>query len=45
MVDMSGGDYYMNNHTLSRQDCDSNNGDVSSGNGFINNNIFSKCDG
>ena len=30
MVDMSGGSFSMNKHTISQQDCDSNNGDVSS---------------
>ena len=35
MGDISGGNFYMNNHTLSQQYFDSNNGDVSNGNGFI----------
>ena len=34
MGDMSGGNYYLNNHTLYQQYCDSNNGDVSSRCGF-----------
>ena len=33
MGDISGGNFYMNNHTLSQQYFDSNNGDVSNGNG------------
>ena len=34
----------MNNHTLYQQDFDSNNVDVSSGNGFINSHTLSQCD-
>ena len=34
MGDMSGGNCSMNNHTLSKKDCDSNDGDVISGYGF-----------
>ena len=34
MEDMSCGNCYNTNHTLSQQDCDTNNGDVSSGYGF-----------
>ena len=41
---MSGGNFSMNNHILYQQDCDSNNGDVSSGYGFINSHTLSQCD-
>ena len=34
MGDISGGNCYLNNHIISQQYCDSNNGDVSSGYGF-----------
>ena len=44
MGDMSGGNFYMNNHTLYQQDLDYINGDVSSGNGFINIHTISQCD-
>ena len=33
----------MNNHTLYQQDFDSNNGDVSIVNGFINSHTLSQC--
>ena len=36
MGDMNGRDYFMKNHTLSQQDCGSDNGDVISGYGLIN---------
>ena len=42
--DMSCGDFSMNNHTLSQQDCDSNNGDVSSGYGLLNSHTLSQCE-
>ena len=44
MGDTSVWDYYMNNHTLFQQDCDSNNSDVSSVYGFINKHSLSKFD-
>ena len=44
MGDMSGGNCSMNNHILSQQDCDSNNGDASSEYGFINIHTLSQCD-
>ena len=44
MGDMSGGNYYLNNHTLSQQYCDSNNGDMSSGYGFLNRHTLSQCE-
>ena len=34
----------MKNHTLSQQDFDSNNGDLSSGNDFIKSHALSQCD-
>ena len=34
MGKMGGGNCYINNHLLYQQDCDSNNGDMSSGYGF-----------
>ena len=40
---MSGGNSSMNNHTLSQQYWDLNNGDVSSWNGFINIHTISQC--
>ena len=44
MGDMSGGICSMINHNLSQQYFDSNNGDVSSGNSFINSHTLSQCD-
>ena len=44
MGDVSGGNCYMNNHTLCQQYFDSNNGDASNGNGFINIHTLSQCD-
>ena len=44
MGDVSGGNVYMNNHTLSQQSCDNRNSDVSSGNNFINSHTLSQCD-
>ena len=44
MVDVSGGNCYMENHTLSQQERGSNTGDMSSRNGFINRHTLSKCD-
>ena len=41
---MSGGNCYIRNQTLYQQDCDSKNGYVISGYGFINRNNFSQCD-
>ena len=41
---MNGGDHSMNNHTFSQHDCDSNNGDMSNKNGFINRHTLSLCD-
>ena len=42
MGGMSGGNCYMNNHIISQQVCDSNNGDVSSGYTFINSHTLFK---
>ena len=41
---MSGGNCYTKKHTLSEQDCDSNNFYVSNGNDFINSHTLSQCD-
>ena len=43
MGDMSGGNFYLNNHTLSQQYCDFNNGDVCSEYGIVNSHTFSQC--
>ena len=43
MSDVSGGNGYMNNHTLSQQDLDPRNDDVSCGNVFINSHTISQC--
>ena len=43
MGDMSGGNFPMNNNTLSQQDCDPNIGDVTSRYGFINSHTISQC--
>ena len=44
MGDVSGEKCSMNDHTVSQHDCDSNNGDVSSVNGFINIHTNFQCD-
>ena len=44
MGHMGGGTCSMKNHTLFHQDCDSGNGDVSSGYGFKNSHTLSKCE-
>ena len=44
MDDMSGGNCSTKNHTLSQHDSDSNNGDMSSGYGFINRHTLYQCD-
>ena len=44
MFNMSGGNCSLNNHTLSQQYCDSNNGDVGSGYGFFNSHVFFQCE-
>ena len=41
---MSGGNWSMNNHTISQQACNSNNRDVSNGNVYINSHNISQCD-
>ena len=43
MGDMSCEDCFMKNLTLSQQDFDSSNGDISSRYGFINSQTLSKC--
>ena len=43
MGDMSGGNAFMNIHTLYQHDWDLNNGDVSIGNGFINIHTIYQC--
>ena len=43
MIDSSGGNGYMNNHTLSQKDWYSNHTDVISVNGFINSHTISQC--
>ena len=42
MVDVSGGNSYMNRHTLSQQDSYFNNGNVSCGNVFIHRHTLSQ---
>ena len=42
MGDISGGNFSLNNHTLSKQYCDSNHGDVSSGHVFLNSHTISQ---
>ena len=44
MGDMSGVNCSINNHNLYQHDCDYNNGDVSSGYGFLNSHTLSKCE-
>ena len=44
MCDMSSANCYVINHTFSQQDCDSNDGGLSTGNGFINRHTLSQCD-
>ena len=44
MGEVSGGNFSMKNHTLSKHGCDFNNGDVSSINGFINSHTISQYD-
>ena len=44
MGDMSCGNCSMNNQTLSQQDCDTNNGDISIGYGFLNIQTLSQCE-
>ena len=44
MGDVSGGNCFIKNHTLSKYDCDSNNSDVISGHGFINSHNIYECD-
>ena len=44
MGDMSGGNYYLKNHTLSQQYCDSNNSDGSSGYAFLITHTLSQCE-
>ena len=44
MIEMSGGNFYINNHTLSQHDCDSNDGDVINIYDFINIHIIYQCD-
>ena len=41
---MSGGNCSLNNKTLSQHYCDSNNGDMSSGYGFLNSHNISQCE-
>ena len=41
---MSGGNFSMNNHTLSQHYCDYNNGDVSSGYVFKNGHTIYQCE-
>ena len=41
---MSGGNFPMNNHTLSQRECYSNSGDIISENGFIDIHTLSQCD-
>ena len=45
MSDMSGGNSSMNNHNISQQYCDYNNGNVSCVNVVINCHTLSRCDG
>ena len=45
MGDAIGRNIFTNNHILSQQDCDSNTGDVSSGNGFMTSHTLSQCNG
>ena len=42
---MSGGNCYVKNRTLFKQDCDYNNGDGSGGYGFLNSHSLSQCEG
>ena len=44
MGDMTGRNYFLNNHTISQQYCDSNNSDGSSGYAFLNTHTFSQCE-
>ena len=44
MGNMSGGNCSLNNHTLSQQYCDYDNGDVSSGYLFFNSYTLSQCE-
>ena len=44
MIEVSGGNCYMNNHTLSQHYFYYNNGDVSSGYAFINRHTLYQCD-
>ena len=43
MGDTSGRNFSMYNHTLSKEYCDSEHGDVSSGYGFKNSHTLSQC--
>ena len=43
MGDVIGGNGYMNNHTISKQDWYYKNGDIISGNGFTNSHTLSQC--